>query len=90
MKGHLLGQVLSLYNKNCTYQFCKQQSADTRHNKQLISIISKMADTDYQPIIVASLMDSWTPKILDCYFRTSVKLSHQHPVYKLGFIRHIA
>jgi len=29
MTRHLLGQVLSQYNKNCIYQLCKQQSADT-------------------------------------------------------------
>jgi len=29
VKGRLLRQVLSLYNKSCTYQLCKRQSADT-------------------------------------------------------------
>jgi len=29
MKGRLLGHVLSLCNKNCTYQLCKWQSADS-------------------------------------------------------------
>jgi len=31
MKGHLLGQVLLLYNKNCNLKLCKQQSADTEY-----------------------------------------------------------
>jgi len=29
MKGRLLGQVLSQYNTNCTYQLYKKQLADT-------------------------------------------------------------
>ena len=35
MKGCLLGQALSLYNKNCTYQLCKRESSDTVKNSSI-------------------------------------------------------
>jgi len=59
-EGSLLGQVLSQYNKNCTYQLCKRQLVDNVIIVGRYWLSAKrriVADTNYRLIISASLLD---------------------------------